>query len=484
MIRGIRKSRKQIMQAMPKYFAPIILCVLLLAACKPAPAPPTSPTSTSLPATETLAPTLLHEQSMQLANSNAPTSLSPRRSRDLSETRIGVDFEGFERYSESTEHVYGNGFKLVRIQSLTDFWGEGNGLALFLLEEIPPEVDAVISDYLDNGVTIMLDLWIGAGLTPHGNPFQSEAENSQYLDYVSLVVSHFKGRIGYYQIWNEPGALSVSEYANLVSRTVPVIREADPEAKIIIPGMFGNWDNGIPGYGNYQRFSLDLVYLFELLNSGVAPIIDAISFHPFYDNIPSDPYYQDYPLMLQRIKDLASSHGFAGEYFAGELLWRTVTEEGWAGGPPVSKPIAAKYYTRSITMHRGLNTNVTINTFFLEPFLAPIHNLNDTLAGAEPVEIPISVDLEDSNLSQYAFVLPNGDKLIALWINDEAVEEDPGVSTTLTVQDFSANQVIGIDVFQGLEQELDFEMDDSDLLINYLLVRDYPIFIKLIGTAP
>ena len=48
----------------------------------------------------------------------------------------------------------------------------------------------------------------------------------------------------------------------------------------IIPGMHGNWDNGYLGYGNYQRFSLDLVYLNELLRSGVAPIVDGISLHP------------------------------------------------------------------------------------------------------------------------------------------------------------------------------------------------------------
>ena len=484
MIRGIRKSRKRNLQATPKYFAPIILGVILLAACNPAPAPATAVPPTSLPPTEAPPPALLHEHSMQLGNSNAPTSLAPRRSRDLDDNRIGIDFEGFERYGEWAEHVYSNGFKLVRIQSLTDFWGDGYGLAFFQLEEIPSEVDDKINEYISNGVAVRLDLWIGAGLEPHGKAFNNEGEINQYLDYVNFVVSHFKRRISSYQIWNEPGANTPSEYADIVRRTVPVIREADPEAKILIPGMFGNWDNGIAGYGKYQRFTLDLVYLFELLGSGIAPIIDGISFHPFYDNIPADPYYQDYPLMLQRIKDLASSHGFTGEYYADELLWRTVTEEGWAGGPPVSKTIAAKYFTRAITMHRGLDAYVSINTFFQEPFLAPIHNLSDTLAGAEPVEISSSVDLEDANLSQYAFALPNGDKLIALWINDDAVEEDPGISTSLNVQNLSAYQVIGIDVFQGLEQELDFEIEDGQLFIHHLLVRDYPIFVKFIGTAP
>ena len=63
-----------------------------------------------------------------------------------------------------------------------------------------------------------------------------------------------------------------------------------------------------------------------------------------YDNIPSDPYYQDYPELVQSIKDLATSQGFTGEYFADEMLWTTVDEPDWDNGPPVSQLIAAKYY--------------------------------------------------------------------------------------------------------------------------------------------
>ncbi|MCJ7433431.1 MAG: hypothetical protein MUO77_08095, partial [Anaerolineales bacterium] len=199
---------------------------------------------------------------------------------------------------------------------------------------------------------------------------------------------------------------------------------------------------------------------------------------PFYDNLPSDPYYQDYPQILQGIKELAASQGFTGEYFADEILWRTVTEEGWDGGPPVSRHIAAKYYTRAITMHRGLDVNVTINTFFQEPFLAPIHNLCDILAGAEPTDITLSLASEAANVRHYAFVLPNGDRLVALWTNDEAVEDDPGVSATLTIPGSSAQRVIGVDVFNGFEQELITGAENGDLVIRDLLVKDYPIILR------
>jgi hypothetical protein len=451
----------------------LVFAVIVTNGCIP------SPTPTPQPPTPRPTVTPQPDWSLQLENDLPLTALSPRRSNELPDNRIGVHFEGLDRYSDS-EHVFSNGFKWVRIQSLTDFWGEGYDLAIFDLESIPPEVDELISEYADNGVNIVLDLWLGAGLRPYGTRFQSEAEITQYLDYVRFVVSHFKGRIRHYQIWNEPGDMTPSEYANLVRQAVPVIREEDPGARIIIGAIPGSWENGYPGYGNYQRFKVDIAYLNELLLSGVAPMVDGISWHPFYGNMPGDPYYQNYPRMLQGIKELAVSQGFSGEYFADELLWATVAEPGWDGGPPVSRQIAAKYYTRAIAMHRGLDVNVTINTFFQEPFLAPIHTLCDTLAGAEPIEMPVSVEGDVTDVSQYAFALPDGDRLVALWTNGEAVEEDPGERATLTLEGVSAQSVTGIDVYKGLEQELITETENGDLVIRDLLVRDYPVILRLI----
>jgi len=422
--------------------------------------------------------------SLQQENNLPLTPLSPKPSQELPDNHIGVHFEDYGRYSD-TGFVFTTGFKWIRIQSLTEFWDDSglqgpNNLKTFNLESIPPSVDDVISEYAINGVNVVLDLWMGADLRPYGTSFQSEQEVDRFSEYVRFVVSHFKDRIPYYEIWNEPGDIAVRDYASLVRHVVPIIREQDPEARIIIGAIHGNWENGFPGYGDYQRFSLAVDYLNELLRSGVAPLVDGISWHPFYDNIPSDPYYQDYPEMVAGIQELAAYQGFKGEYFADELLWRTVTEEGWEGGPPVNQLIAAKYYTRAIAEHRGLGVNVTIQTFFQEPFLAPIHNLCDTLAGAEPTDIALSlVPSEAANVRHYAFALPNGDRLIALWTNGEAVEDDPGVSATLTIPSFSAQKVIGIDVLNGFEQEVITETENGDLVIQNLLVKDYPIILRL-----
>jgi hypothetical protein len=376
-----------------------------------------------------------------------------------------------------------NGFKWIRIQSLTEFWDDTNDYKTFTLESIPPSVDRVISEYAANGINIVLNMWVGAGLRPYGTTFQSDEEVRRFSDYVRFVVSHFKGRIHYYEIWNEPGvAIAPSDYTNLVRQVIPVIREADPDARIIIGAMEGSWEEGYPGYGDYWRHSLKVGYLNEILLSGVASLVDGISWHPFYENIPSDPYYQDYPQIVQGIKELAVSQGFRGEYFADELLWGTQTllvDEVWNTGPQVSPLVAAKQYTRGIALHRGLGVNVTINTFFQGSTLSPIHNINSILAGAEPIDISMSVPGEVSNIRQYAFSLPDDDKLIALWINGEVVEDDTGVSATLTFPGTSAQKVIGIDILRGFEQELITSVEDGNLVIRNFLIKDYPIILRL-----
>jgi len=416
------------------------------------------------------------------ANDYPRVQIIARSSGELADNHIGVWFDDYGRYYD-TDFVYTNGFKRIRLGSLA---GEGQRwITIINAESLSDEVDQKITDYAHAGMKIVLVLASGSGIPFADGIFQTEEDFEQYVEFVGFVVSHFKGRIYAYEVWNEPGHMRPGVYADLVERVAPVIRDGDKEAKIIIGAIQGDWNNGYPGYGEFQRFTVDIDYLNELLQSGVVQMVDGISWHPFYDNIPNDPYYQEYPDLVQGIKDLATSNGFTGEYFADEIMWHTVDEENWDNGPPVSPLVAAKYYLRTITEHRGLGINVTINTFFQEPFMEPIHNICDSLAGAEPDPSTSSVESgDDTNLRQYAFALPDGDKLVSLWINDNAVEQDTGIEVTVTIPGVSVSKAIGIDVLYGFEQELDFEAVNGDLVIRDLLVRDYPLIIKLIVDAP
>ena len=102
------------------------------------------------------------------------------------------------------------------------------------------------------------------------------------------------------------------------------------------------------------------------------------------------------------------------------------------------------------------------------------------MAGAVPISLPIEVESDAANLVHYGFSLPNGDRLLALWTNGGAVDEDPGVQANLLLRGFSATSVVGVDIRNGMEHEILTSPQNGDLMIRNLLVKDYPIVLRLL----
>ena len=80
----------------------------------------------------------------------------------------------------------------------------------------------------------------------------------------------------------------------------------------------------------------------------------------------------------------------------------------------------------------------------------------------------------------YSFSLPNGDQLIALWTNGVAVDEDSGVQADLLLRGFSVQNVVGVDIRNGVEHEILTSAQNGNLTIRGLLVKDYPIILRLL----
>ena len=70
-----------------------------------------------------------------------------------------------------------------------------------------------------------------------------------------------------------------------------------------------------------------------------------------------------------------------------------------------------------------------------------------------------------------------------MWTDGIAVDDDPGIETSLTIPGSSASQVVGIDVLHGLEQELITVAEDGNIIIPYLMIKDYPLLIRISDTA-
>ena len=410
--------------------------------------------------------------------------IQTKKSTELPDNRIGGDYGG--DYPIVADELYDLGLKWVR----TAFWGD-TALNWHRVRRAPgtyvvaPEAEQYITELANGGIKLILNLGVGLGTDrPKDTWLRTPAEMDDYREYARFMVRHFKDRVQYYEIWNEPdsgtpwGRIAAVDYVALIKHTVPAIREEYAEARIVIGAIGGWWQKKIPGYGTFGRYSFHRDYLAEVISSGVAPLVDGISWHPLYGHRADDPYYQNYPKLVEEIKALAADHGFTGEYLVEELLWRT-EQAPEDPSKPVSGVASAKYLARAVVMHLGHDVIVTVSPILPGRCPEIFRRLCTILAGAKSADLPIEIRTSAANLKECCFYLPNGDVLVALWTDDVPLEDGSGVGAALSCRGVAAKRVTGIDVLHGFEQELSFEWEDDGTVIRNLQVPDFPLILRL-----
>ncbi|MCP4204164.1 MAG: hypothetical protein GY769_19790, partial [bacterium] len=60
-----------------------------------------------------------------------------------------------------------------------------------------------------------------------------------------------------------------------------------------------------------------------------------------------------------------------------------------------------------------------------------------------------------------------------------AVDEDPGVAASVLFQGLGSSDAVGVDLLKGFSQELEISTLGQDLVIDNLIVKDYPLFIRV-----
>jgi len=431
---------------------------------------------------------------LQEGNNLPRTKLQPKPSNELADNRMGGLWSGLWQLDGwqgilDTE-IVDLGLKRVKLAiNHIDVCSANWDVPEF---SINPTYDDWITSTADSGVTItyILSFWDKAKRAEGGQVpcqrFKTDDDIERYLDFVRFTVHHFKDRVRYFELWNEPNledcgqAIQVEDYVDMVRQVAPVIRQAYPEAQIVVGSVTPLFE----GPPFYSKSSLE--YLFGILESDIMPLIDVVAWHiggpspePEYECF-GDYYYQ-YPSIVQEIKDIAAAHGFKGEFSADELNWRSPLVPHPYEPGVYSQTACAKYFARGIVRNLGMDLNVGCGGI---SSLRPIHystvqNLCTIMAGALPTTLSIEIRSEATNIRSYSFSLTNGDKLVALWTDGVVVDDDPGVEATLTFSGFSAQKVVGIDVLNGFEQELIANSEDGNLVINNLLVKDYPIMLRL-----
>lgn len=308
--------------------------------------------------------------------------------------------------------------------------------------------------------------------------FKKEAEIQRYLDYVRSTSRYFKGLIEYYEIWNEPNIqgrgqyIEPNDYINLVKRTIPVIREEDPNAKISV-GQTTQFDD-----------PESREYTYALIKSDLMPIVDAISLHTLFWNSPEheSEFYYNYPDLLRDVKQTAWAHGFKGEFIGSEGNYSPNLSEDMIGRVPKYSNFQAGFYAS-----RGNVTNLGLGFsggyFGLSsgdgPAFNMICNLNTIFVGAQPAEIAVEIESSAEKTMSYGFILPNNDVLIAIWNDGIITGYETEETANLRVEGFPDFKVQAIDILNNFEQMISSTTEQGFLKIENLVIKDYPIILKL-----
>ncbi|MGH9431641.1 MAG: hypothetical protein ACRD3T_08870, partial [Terriglobia bacterium] len=141
---------------------------------------------------------------------------------------------------------------------------------------IPPHVDDYINSLVDNGVHVELQLLYGnpmytsrAGRLPDSIipepgtehnpdrgifsvywPPKTPEQIAAFVRYAKFMVNHFRGRIQYYEIWNEPEPFwnpheNATEYGHFAKAVAAAIHQTDAQAKVVF-GAFGGTERDFP----------------------------------------------------------------------------------------------------------------------------------------------------------------------------------------------------------------------------------------------
>jgi hypothetical protein len=182
-------------------------------------------------------------------------------------------------------------------------------------------------------------------------PNWARAENSEFSDlwppddytdfgdFVYAVVDRYRGRIRYYQIWNEPnlvrewGVVDAAEYVQLLKVAYTRAKEADPECVILSGALSATIELDREEWGKGVS---DFIYLQQMYDAGAAPYFDIMSVQGYgLFSGPTNRRMQARVLNFSRpeyIRDIMLGNGDANTpIWISELDWSPVPE----GIPPV-----------------------------------------------------------------------------------------------------------------------------------------------------
>ena len=218
--------------------------------------------------------------------------LPQKTSLDIPFSKIGIGFEKLDRAVFDPEKAYDKvariGIKKIRLQSGWQRTEKEKGVYDFAW------LDDIVDNLIRRGMEPWLCLCYGNPLyTPLAEvvfgavgcpPINTEEAMNAWINYVKAVAEHFKGRVSFYEIWNEPDCpyswkhvdgeekdmlRDAREYGAFSEATANAVKAVDPDARVGI---------------NIAHLH-DLSFLNNALAVGDLPhAIDSVTYHNYSTN--------------------------------------------------------------------------------------------------------------------------------------------------------------------------------------------------------
>ena len=114
---------------------------------------------------------------------------------------------------------------------------------------------------------------------PDAGPFAPPDDLQDFVNYAVAVAERYRGRIGHYQIWNEPNIfpewgnnfVDPPRYVELLCRTHQALKQVDPEI-VVISGALAPTIS-LDGYFGFS----DVIFLQEMYDLGAGDCFDVLS---------------------------------------------------------------------------------------------------------------------------------------------------------------------------------------------------------------
>lgn len=441
-----------------------------------------------------------------------------------------------ETIKKTWPYLFQSGVKLNRIGQ----WGDKTDWATVEKTKgkyvIEPDIDRGVTDCVKNGVDVLLTLAYGNDLYQrHHNPpnlgkatwlrshpfFLSGPTTPEavkgFADYCAFMAKHFKGRIKYFEIWNEEngwffdasgnwnGIHIVQAYGRLLATAAKAIKEVNPEAKVMFGGLAGS--------------SLD--YPRIAMTQGAGPYVDIFAFHPYYHPLPEEapaelltqvgnvmerrprpPAIKSYEQIVRAYQDVFKPYhpnipvwGNEWNYFApGEPAMPTSDTYLFPDqGELEQAKFLARFFTESAWLETGAiwwslyNANhvqewAVIRTadctprgsFYSAGYVATVL---DDCRGASDVKAEV-VGPAPADLVVRTYRNGKGDLLVGLWRKSKPEDGCRPAPVTLKLPKMSGAEIV--DTLYGYQQQATVKPAEGGVELPGLLVGDWPLILQII----